>query len=155
MRKNILTAALVVSCLAIVSCSSNDSVKQSAEDIDQGNISNPTVSDEKLQKAATDCMAGSEVKGRPVRVVSTVAPITNLVGLIAGDIGPIVQGLVPEGTNSHTFEPPPSSVATLENADIIFVNGLKLEDPTLELAKANAPKAVICELGTAALAESD
>jgi manganese/iron transport system substrate-binding protein len=138
-----------------VSCSSNDSVKQSAEDIDQGNISNPTVSDEKLQKAATDCMAGSEVKGRPVRVVSTVAPITNLVGLIAGDIGPIVQGIVPEGTNSHTFEPPPSSVATLETADIIFVNGMKLEDPTLELAEANAPNAVICELGTSSLAEGD
>jgi ABC-type Zn uptake system ZnuABC Zn-binding protein ZnuA len=130
-------------------------VEQPAEDINQGNISNPTVSDEKLQKAATDCMAGSEVKGRPVRVVSTVAPITNLVGLIAGDIGPIVQGIVPEGTNSHTFEPPPSSVATLETADIIFVNGMKLEDPTLELAEANAPNAVICELGTSSLAEGD
>jgi manganese/iron transport system substrate-binding protein len=155
MRRNLITAALVISCLSLVSCSSNDSVKQSAEDIDQGNISNPTVSDEKLQKAATDCMAGSEVKGRPVRVVSTVAPITNLVGLIAGDIGPIVQGIVPEGTNSHTFEPPPSSVATLETADIIFVNGMKLEDPTLELAEANAPNAVICELGTSSLAEGD
>ena len=32
---------------------------------------------------------------------------------------------------------------------------MKLEDPTLELAKANAPKAVICELGTSSLAESD
>jgi ABC-type Zn uptake system ZnuABC Zn-binding protein ZnuA len=78
-----------------------------------------------------------------------------LVGLIAGDIGPIVQGIVPEGTNSHTFEPPPSSVATLETADIIFVNGMKLEDPTLELAEANAPNAVICELGTSSLAEGD
>jgi ABC-type Zn uptake system ZnuABC Zn-binding protein ZnuA len=155
MRRNLITAALMISCLSLVSCSSNDSVEQPAEDINQGNISNPTVSDEKLQKAATDCMAGSEVKGRPVRVVSTVAPITNLVGLIAGDIGPIVQGIVPEGTNSHTFEPPPSSVATLETADIIFVNGMKLEDPTLELAEANAPNAVICELGTSSLAEGD
>ena len=155
MRRNLISAALVISCLSLVSCSSNDSVEQPAEDINQGNISNPTVSDEKLQKAATDCMAGSEVKGRPVRVVSTVAPITNLVGLIAGDIGPIVQGIVPEGTNSHTFEPPPSSVATLETADIIFVNGMKLEDPTLELAEANAPNAVICELGTSSLAEGD
>jgi manganese/iron transport system substrate-binding protein len=155
MRRNLITAALVISCLSLVSCSSNDSVEQPAEDINQENISNPSVSDEKLQKAATDCMAGSEVKGRPVRVVSTVAPITNLVGLIAGDIGPIVQGIVPEGTNSHTFEPPPSSVATLETADIIFVNGMKLEDPTLELAEANAPNAVICELGTSSLAEGD
>jgi len=155
MKKNILTAALVVSCLAIVSCSSSDSVEQPADDLSQGNVSDPAVSEAKLQEAGADCMAGTEVKGRPVRVVSTVAPITNLVGLIAGDIGPIVQGIVPEGTNSHTFEPPPSSVATLETADIIFVNGMMLEDPTLELAKANAPKAVICELGTSSLAESD
>ena len=155
MRKNILTAALVVSCLAIVSCSSNVSVEQPADDLSQGNVSDPAVSEAKLQEAGADCMAGTEVKGRPVRVVSTVAPITNLVGLIAGDIGPVVQGIVPEGTNSHTFEPPPSSVATLETADIIFVNGMKLEDPTLELAKANAPKAIICELGTSSLAESD
>jgi ABC-type Zn uptake system ZnuABC Zn-binding protein ZnuA len=155
MRRNIFTAALVVSCLALVSCSSSDSVEQPQDDLTQGNISDPAVSEAKLQEAGADCMAGAEVKGRPVRVVSTVAPITNLVGLIAGDIGPIVQGIVPEGTNSHTFEPPPSSVATLETADIIFVNGMKLEDPTLELAKANAPKAVICELGTSSLAESD
>ena len=154
MKRNILTAALVVSCLALVSCSSSDSVEQPKEDLSQGNISDPTVSDEKLQKAAADCMAGSEVTGRPVRVVSTVAPITNLVGLLAGDTGTIVQGIVPEGTNSHTFEPPPSASAILEQADIIFVNGLKLEDPTLELAEANAPKAVICELGTSSLPQS-
>ena len=154
MRNKILTSALVVSCLAIVSCSSSDSVEQPKDDLSQGNISGPAVSEAKLQEAGADCMAGTEVKGRPVRVVSTVAPITNLVGLIAGDIGPIVQGIVPEGTNSHTFEPPPSSVATLETADIIFVNGLKLEDPTLELAKANSPKAVICELGTSSLPQS-
>ena len=95
MRRNILTAALVVSCLAIVSCSSSDSVEQPTDDLSQGNVSDPAVSEAKLQEAGADCMAGSEVKGRPVRVVSTVAPITNLVGLIAGDIGPVVQGIVP------------------------------------------------------------
>ena len=160
MHRNSLTAALVITCLSLASCSSSDSapaatgVEQPKDDLSQGNISDPAVSEEKLQKAGAACMSGLKVTGRPVRVVTTVAPITNLVGLIAGDIGPIVQGIVPEGTNSHTFEPPPSSVATLENADIIFVNGMKLEDPTLELAKTNAPKAVICELGTSSLAES-
>lgn len=155
MRRNIFTTALVVACLALVSCSSSDSVEQPKDDLTQGNISDSAVSEEKLQKAGAACMSGLKVTGRPVRVVSTVAPITNLVGLIAGNIGPIVQGLIPEGTNSHTFEPPPSSVATLENADIIFINGMNLEDPTLDLAKANASKAVICELGSSSLAESD
>ena len=155
MHRKILTAVLVLSCLSLASCSSNDSVEQPKDDLSQGSISDTAVSDAKLQEAVADCMAGSEITGRALRIVTTVAPITNLVGLIAGDIGPLVQGIVPEGTNSHTFEPPPSSVATLEKADIIFVNGMKLEDPTLELAEANAPDAVICELGTASLAEKD
>ena len=96
---------------------------------------------------------GAEVKGRALRIVTTVAPLTNLVGLIVGSAGPVVQGIVPEGTNSHTFEPPPSAAATLEKADIIFVNGMSLEDPVLTLAQSNAPNAVVCEVGTASLAE--
>jgi ABC-type Zn uptake system ZnuABC Zn-binding protein ZnuA len=155
MRRNSLTAVLVIACLSLASCSSSDSVEQPKDDLSQGNISDPAVSEEKLQKAGAACMSGLKVTGRAVRVVSTVAPITNLVGLIAGDIGPIVQGIVPEGINSHTFEPPPSAAATLEQADIIFVNGMKLEDPIFDLAKANAPKAVICELGTSFLPEND
>lgn len=155
MRKKLGLVSLAISCLLFASCSSGASVKQPTDDLSAENLSDPTISQEKLKESGIACMSGLEVKGRPVRVVSTVAPITNLVGLLAGDIGPVVQGIVPEGTNSHTFEPPPSSVATLEKADIIFVNGMMLEDPTLELAKANAPKAIICELGTSSLAESD
>jgi ABC-type Zn uptake system ZnuABC Zn-binding protein ZnuA len=64
----------------------------------------------------------------------------------------VVTGVVPEGTNSHTYEPPPSVAATLEQADIVFLNGLGLEDPTRTLAEANASDgAVRCELGTAVL----
>lgn len=154
MRRNYLTAAVIITCLSLASCSSNDSVVQPEGDFSEGNISNPAVSDEKLKETGDACASGLQVIGRVVRVVSTVSPITNLVGLIAGDIGPVVQGIVPEGTNSHTFEPPPSAAAILENADIIFVNGMSLEDPIFDLARANAPKAVICELGTSSLAES-
>jgi len=44
---------------------------------------------------------------------------------------------VPEGTNSHTFEPAPSDAQKLALADLVFFNGLKLEEPTLKLAEAN------------------
>ena len=154
MRSNRLTTALVVTCLSLASCSST-SATQPEGDLSPENISSPAESDGDYELARTKCLSSIPVSGRSIRIVSTVAPITNLVGLIAGDIGPVVKGVVPEGINSHTFEPPPSAAAILEQADIIFVNGLKLEDPTLDLAKANAPKAVICELGTSSLAESD
>lgn len=110
----------------------------------------------KLQdEARHDCSLGKPVTGRPVRIATTVAPITNLVSTVVGDIGPVVTGIVPEGTNSHTFEPPPSAATALEQADVIFVNGMSLEDPTLELAKKVAKNAVICRLGDTAILGSD
>ena len=71
--------------------------------------------------------------------MTTVAPLTSIVAAIAGDRAD-VAGLVPEGTNSHTFEPPPSAAARLADADVLFLNGLGLEDPTRELAEASLPK---------------
>lgn len=100
------------------------------------------------------CTGGAVVEGRPIRIASTVAPITNIVANIAGDTNAVIEGLVPEGTNSHTFEPPPSAAKTLEQADIIFINGLVLEEPTKDLALANLTDgATICELGTEILPE--
>jgi len=72
-----------------------------------------------------------------LRIVTTVSPITNIAYNIAGDKAEIV-GIVPEGVNSHTFEPAPSDAKELAQADLIFANGLKLEEPTLKLAEANA-----------------
>jgi ABC-type Zn uptake system ZnuABC Zn-binding protein ZnuA len=71
-----------------------------------------------------------------VQVVTTVSPITNIVENVAGD-RVAITGIVPEGTNSHTFEPAPTDAAVMEDADILFMNGLHLEEPTRELADAN------------------
>ena len=90
-----------------------------------------------------------------VLVATTVSPITSIVSRVGGDCVEI-RGIVPEGTNSHTFEPAPSVAALLSDADVVFVNGLKLEDPTLEMAEANMREdAVLVELGTVALPEED
>ncbi len=70
-------------------------------------------------------------------VVTTVAPLRNIVEEVGGDRVAVIA-LVPEGTNSHTFDPPPSAVGHIERARLIVINGLNLELPTLELAEANA-----------------
>lgn len=110
-----------------------------------------------LPLLAAGCGGSSSAAGSSGKLVvaTTVAPITSIVANIGGDRIEL-HGIVPEGTNSHTFEPPPQDAEVLSNADVVFINGLKLEDPTAELAKANAKKgSEIVALGTEALSPSD
>jgi ABC-type Zn uptake system ZnuABC Zn-binding protein ZnuA len=88
-------------------------------------------------------------------VVTTVAPLTNLVFNIGGN-RITIHGLIPEGADSHTFEPKPSDAAFITKAQVIFVNGLHLEVPTLKLAEANlGTGAEIVELGAQTITEGD
>lgn len=99
--------------------------------------------------------ASASVADGGLVIATTVSPITSIAAAVAGDKARI-EGIVPEGTNSHTFEPEPQVAKLLSEADVIFVNGLKLEDPTMELAEANKkPDAEIVEIGTTVLPESD
>jgi ABC-type Zn uptake system ZnuABC Zn-binding protein ZnuA len=97
--------------------------------------------------ASPSSSSSSAADGR-LQVVTTVSPLTSIVATVAGDLAS-VRGLIPEGADSHTFEPPPSAAKTLARADLVFLNGLKLEDPTRDLARANLKKgAEVVELGT-------
>jgi len=88
-----------------------------------------------------------------LKVVTTVAPITSIVENVAGDKADIA-GIIPEGINSHTFEPAPSDSKLLSKADIIIFNGLDLETPTVKLAQANLKQgAAIYSLGDKTIKE--
>ncbi len=112
--------------------------------------------------AVSPTPSGSTATAQPVQnqtksktlVVTTVAPLTNIVSNIAGDRLE-VKGIIPEGTDSHTFEPRPSDADVLSKANLIIVNGLHLESPTEKLAKASKPKQTnIYELGSNTITES-
>lgn len=90
-----------------------------------------------------------------INVATTVAPISSIVRNIGGTRIDL-HGIVPDGTNSHTFEPAPSDAKILAAADIIFVNGLDLELPTMELAEANLRDgAEIVALGEKTITEDE
>jgi ABC-type Zn uptake system ZnuABC Zn-binding protein ZnuA len=106
-----------------------------------------------LAGAALAGCGGTETSaGGPVEVATTVAPITSIAANVAGG-GAEITGIVPEGTNSHTFEPKPSAAELLAGVDVVYVNGLALEEPTKELAEANGAEVV--ELGSACIDEQD
>ncbi|GIT69229.1 MAG: hypothetical protein Ct9H300mP27_03330 [Chloroflexota bacterium] len=61
---------------------------------------------------------------------------------------------MPEGANSHTFEPAPSVASVLASADLIIANGLFLEEPTIDLADSNKKdSAVFLLLGNESITE--
>ena len=45
-------------------------------------------------------------------------------------------------TNWHEFEPAPRDARSMAEADVVFINGLHLEEPTRELAEANVREGV-------------
>jgi ABC-type Zn uptake system ZnuABC Zn-binding protein ZnuA len=113
-----------------------------------------------LSLALTACASGNaetrdDASDGRLRIVTTVAPITSIVANIAGERAR-VTGIVPEGTNSHTFDPPPQVARDLEDADVVFLNGLQLEEPAFALAQRTAPEdALLVKLGDEVLPESD
>ncbi len=107
-----------------------------------------------LAACGSDDAASRATDGR-LQVATTVAPITSIAANIGGDRVDIT-GIVPEGTNSHTFEPKPSVAELLSRVDVVYVNGLKLEEPTKELAEENLKDgAAVVDIGSQTLPESD
>ena len=99
--------------------------------------------------------ATRKAAGDRLMVDSTVAPITDIVRQVVGDRVQLV-GLIPEGVDSHTFEPSPATVKSLSKADVLFLDGLHLEGSTLKEARANmATGSKIVRLGDETLAPPD
>ena len=69
-----------------------------------------------------------------LNVVTSVAPITNIVQNIGGDKINLI-GLVPEGINSHTFELIPSDTIKINDADLVIIDGLNLEANIEKISK--------------------
>src|SRR5918992_1329441 len=92
---------------------------------------------------------------KKLTVVATVAPITSMVENVGGNKIRLT-GIIPEGINSHTFEPVPSDIKILAEADLLIVNGLDLEIPTMNLARANMKKgSALLRLGDKTITEKE
>ncbi len=70
--------------------------------------------------------------GDMLNIVATTSFIGDLLTDIAGNHAEITI-LMPPGQNPHSWEPGPSDIAAIEDADLIFVNGLGLEEDLLRI----------------------
>lgn len=129
-----LAAALFTAAVVVFACG--------------GRAAAPTPIASQAQEAAEPA---SQATTAPLRVITSVSPITSIVENIGG-AKIRLEGIVPEGVNSHTFEPSPGVARVLTGADLVILNGLFLEAPTLEMAEANLKEgAVILSLGEKAI----
>ncbi len=87
---------------------------------------------------ASACGGGgsSDAAAGKLKVVTTVAPLTNIVQNIGCD-RITLAGIIPDGVDSHTFEPKPGDAKTLSKADIFIMNGAHLEGSSEKIAQAN------------------
>ena len=146
-----VAAAVLLLAGCTKSAAPSDSVSQPAADLDQ-TVGGDTTADDMVSR----CGKGVEVKGRPVRIVTTTAPLTSLVGQLVAGTGMVVDGIIPEGANSHTYDLTDADTEKISKADVIISNGMGMEKgfagAIAAVAKAGA---VSCELGTAAVQKSD
>jgi ABC-type Zn uptake system ZnuABC Zn-binding protein ZnuA len=79
-------------------------------------------------------------EGAMLHVVATTGIVGDVVANVGGDLIALTV-LLPPGTDPHAYEPTPQDVAAVADADLLFANGLDLEEflePMLESAGAEA-----------------
>ena len=84
------------------------------------------------EKAANHVEAAVEPNARVLSVAATTDIIGDIVSNIVGDKAD-VRVIIPTGRSPHSYEPTPQDAAALDEADIIFVNGLNLEESLMPI----------------------
>ena len=67
-----------------------------------------------------------------IKVVATTTIVGDVVSRVLGDNGELTV-LMSVGQNPHSYDPAPRDIAAMESADIIFVNGLDLEEQLMSV----------------------
>lgn len=92
--------------------------------------------------------ADAETAAPPRRITTTVGMITDIVRQVAGERA-VVEGIIGEGVDPHMYKPTRADVVKLNQADVVFYNGLMLEgkmaDVLVRIARRGKPVYAVTE----------
>jgi len=113
---------LVLSIFLMTACGQNisaNTITGPGQETDTGQMTLPDVSVVQL------------TQGEKLAVVATTSIIGDVVAKVGGDAIQLTV-LMEAGQDPHSFEPAPQDLAAIEDADLVFVNGLDLEEVLME-----------------------
>lgn len=90
-------------------------------------------------------LTASVAVAAPLKVVSSFSILNDLVQQVGGDKVQAVAIVGPEG-DAHSFEPRPSDAKTLQNADLLMINGAQFEAWLPKLIQAAGYKGQVVEV---------
>lgn len=92
--------------------------------------------------------AAAQDTGAPIRITTTTGMIADLAENIGGDRVQ-VESLMGPGVDPHLYKPSAGDIRRLEEADVIFYNGLELEgrmtDILVKIARSGTPTVPVAE----------
>ena len=99
-----------------------------------------------------DARSDTDGSAEPYKIVCTVGMITDIVGNLAGDYAE-VEGIIGEGIDPHLYKPTRGDVIKLNQADVVFYNGLLLEGRMTDVLISVASKGKLVKAVTEAILE--
>ena len=93
-----------------------------------------------LATAGLAAACGGKGEQRPPKagpkVVTSIALFADLIRQVGGERAQ-VTALVPAGADPHTYEPVPSKLVDVSEADLVLINGVGLEETLMDVIKNN------------------
>lgn len=112
---------MLLTLFLVAGCGASDSTTSAS---DQGEGSEPV---ERTHEAEMPPLTPADLPADELlQVVATTSIIADIVGQVGGD-QILLTTLFPAGADAHSYEPTPQDLVSMENAHVIFVNGLGLE----------------------------
>lgn len=96
---------------------------------------------------------GSESNARPL-VVATSSIVADVVRKVGGASFDVVS-VIPNGFDSHTYEPKPSEIEMIADADLVVLASADLNEKITQLVELSTDHSRILDLNAAALVEGD